>query len=282
MTTAANLITALRRHYIPETADLNARDGGLFAHEVGINGDWGARGTRRADALYAGFTSASGRILVGHEVKVSRADWRNELDKAGKADAWADACHAWYIVAPSTDVVPPEELPHGWGLMLPPKTARGRRMQIAVRAQVKEDHTPPWWATRSFMARFETLAHQQRAAELLRREAAIRAELEKQYKERAEPSTHVDYDREAEEKFLAEVRELMGLDEITRWRDDLDSGKASRQTVAAALRLAAALQGGWQIQTQLRQVKDIQEFAADIAPALQGLADLHAMTKKEG
>lgn len=140
--TTGELLGKLRAHYIPETTDQNARDGGKFAHEISVNGAQGT-GSRRADAIYAGFTSASGRILIGHELKVSYADWRAELTDANKADTWADACHAWYIVAPSTDVVPPEELPDGWGLMLPPKTARGRRMRIKVKARVKENFTPP-------------------------------------------------------------------------------------------------------------------------------------------
>lgn len=172
----SDLLTMLRRHYIPETGDLMARDGGSFAHEVSANGPGS---TRRADALYAGYTSASGRILIGHELKVSRADWRAELAKVGKADDWSDACHAWYVVAPSTDIVPVEELPHGWGLMLPPRSKNGRRMTVKVRAEVKTDYDPPWWAVRAFLARLDTLAcqhHTDRNARIINAQVQMRAE----------------------------------------------------------------------------------------------------------
>lgn len=172
----SDLLTMLRRHYIPETGDPLARDGGSFAHEVSANGPGS---TRRADALYAGYTSASGRILIGHELKVSRADWRAELAKVGKADDWSDACHAWYVVAPSTDIVPMEELPHGWGLMLPPRSKNGRRMTVKVRAEVKTDYDPPWWAVRAFLARLDTLAHQYHAdrnARIIKAQVQMRTE----------------------------------------------------------------------------------------------------------
>lgn len=150
MTTKA-LLERLQASYIQPNAPM---PGGIFVPEVGINGNFGA--SSRCDAIYVGFTSASGRIMVGHELKVSRADWRHELDKIDKADTWADACHAWYVVAPSTDIVPPEELPHGWGLMIPDPRGKVRFTKI-VKATVRADHAPPWWAVRSVMSRADTL-----------------------------------------------------------------------------------------------------------------------------
>lgn len=151
-TTTAALLERLHRHYIKP----GPMPGGVFVPECGINGAV----QTRADALYVGFTSTSGRLLVGHELKVSRADWRKELDTAGKADFWADNCHAWYIVAPSIEIVPPEELPHGWGLMIP--SARTKtRMEVKVKAEVHADRTPTWKAVRSILARLDTLQTQQ-------------------------------------------------------------------------------------------------------------------------
>lgn len=144
----------LRRHYLPETEML---PGGIFVTEVGGNASYVTN--RRCDAIYVGFTSASGRIMVGHELKVSRADWRHELDTLGKADHWSDACHQWIVVAPSTDIVPIEELPAGWGLMTPdPRSPR--RFKTHVRGAIKERHSPPWWATRAVIARQDTLRAQ--------------------------------------------------------------------------------------------------------------------------
>ena len=91
-----DLMVRLRRHYIPP----GPLPGGVFIPECGWNGAGLDGGRRRCDALYIGFTSKSGRRLIGHEVKATKADWRNEHDKVGKADEWADQCHEWWIVAP--------------------------------------------------------------------------------------------------------------------------------------------------------------------------------------
>lgn len=152
-TSTGELMRRLRSHYV-RPAEMFP--GGFLAEEVGMNAVAGVP-QRRADAIYCGFTSSSGRILVGHELKVTRADWHRELEEAEKADAWADACHAWYVVAPDTTIVDPATVPEGWGLMvLDPK--RPTKMKVIVKATAKgPDHNPPWWATRSIMARQDTM-----------------------------------------------------------------------------------------------------------------------------
>ena len=150
--TTKTLLDRLERHYI-KPSGIGGFPGGVFIRECGINGP-GA--TSRVDALYAGFTSTSGRLLIGHEVKASRADWRKELDSSGKADFWHDNVHAWYIVAPSTEIVRPEELPDGWGLMVL-NTKTTTRMDVKVKARVDADRVPSWTATRSILSRLDTL-----------------------------------------------------------------------------------------------------------------------------
>lgn len=166
--TAQTLLARLHRHYTPP----GPLPGGLFAAEVAVNG---GRVLSRCDAVYVGFTSASGRRMIGHEIKVTRADWRRELDQAGKADYWHDACQEWWVVAPSTEVVPPEELPAGWGLMVVnPRTAT--RLDKVRRAEVRP-HDPPWEAVRSFMARVDTIRAQAESAHRNQVENTIRAQL---------------------------------------------------------------------------------------------------------
>lgn len=157
-TSTKTLLEILERHYIKPNAPM---PGGVFLTECGVNGTFGA--SNRADALYVGFTSASGRLLIGHEVKVSRSDWRRELDQAGKADWWADNCHEWWIVAPGPEVVPVEELPEGWGLLYPSSRSRNR-MQVVRQATRYPDRQPGWDAVRSIMARLDTLQRSALAA----------------------------------------------------------------------------------------------------------------------
>lgn len=163
--TTKQLMERLHRHYLG--TEMFA--GGELATEVGINNGQGGGGSR-CDAVWVGFTSTWGRVMVGHELKTSRADWLRELNNPFKA-SWADACHAWMVVAPDTTVAQPQEIPPGWGLMVvDPK--RPVKMRIVVKPEVRAtDWSPPWWAVRSFMARVNTL----RSAEI-NRIAGLQAE----------------------------------------------------------------------------------------------------------
>lgn len=142
--TAGELLERLKRHYI-KPGDL--MPGGAFLPEVVL-------GSRRADALYVSFFRSRGKMLVGHEIKVSRADWLHELDQPAKAEAWEPNCHAWYVVAPSTQIVRPEELPEGWGLLIPGPSRT--RMTVAVKAAVHEDRNPSWEATHALLQKMDT------------------------------------------------------------------------------------------------------------------------------
>ncbi|SKV43854.1 Uncharacterised protein [Mycobacteroides abscessus subsp. massiliense] len=136
---------------------------------------------------------------MGHELKVSRADWLNELNKPGKADQWADQCHAWWLVVSDPSIVQEGELPPGWGLMSPGKSKT--RMAIHTPATVKADHTPSWDAMRSIVARYDTL-----------REKEIRDALSKR-------SEQMDADRET--RIAHEVER--------RIREAPESGQAARR-----------------------------------------------------
>jgi len=152
MSDTAALLALLQRHYIKPGQDL---PGGVFLPEVGQNGSWGA--SSRCDAIYVGFTTTSGRLLVGHELKVTRADWLNELNKPGKSDQWADECHEWWLVVPNPAIIHTGELPAGWGLMYPGRSKT--RMQVHTPAARKDplQHRPSWDAVRSVIARHDTL-----------------------------------------------------------------------------------------------------------------------------
>lgn len=156
-TTSPDLLDMLRRHH-GLTGPADEWAGGVLVPEVSPNGP--ADGARRADAIYVGFTAASGRCMIGYELKTSRADWRRELSRAGrKADQWCDECHEWWVVVADAAIVKDGELPQGWGLMSPP-VGTDHRMTVHVRAHRKTDHTPSWDAMRSIMSRLETLRAQ--------------------------------------------------------------------------------------------------------------------------
>lgn len=221
MTTAA-LLARLERHYIKPGESL---PGGVFLPEVTKTD----AERRRVDALYVGFTSSRGHLLTGHELKVSRADWLHELDQPDKAEAWAPQCHAWVVAAPSIDVVRPEELPHGWGLMVP--NARSKtRMDTVVKPTAHPERCPDWVTVHSILKRMDTLranailaarqaaqdtAHEQAEAEVERR---VEAQL------RRNPDAAAEVERLRAR--LAAIEGALGMDVATdepasAWRNDV-------------------------------------------------------------
>jgi hypothetical protein len=131
--TTKELNELLYAHFIREEDRIDQRGAGA----VYLNEVTAPNSNRRADAVYMGLwqSRGAGRIDVC-ELKVSKADFRRELDKPEKAEAWWPYCNAFWIVAPSTSVAPPEELPDGWGLMVPGR--RGRRFETVVKAKEHE------------------------------------------------------------------------------------------------------------------------------------------------
>lgn len=254
--TTRDLLARLHRHYIKPGEPM---PGGIFVPECGING--GAQS--RCDALYVGFTSTSGRILVGHELKASRADWRKELDSAGKADTWADNCHAWYVVAPSVEIVPPEELPAGWGLMIP--SARTKtRMQVVTKAEVHRDRRPSWRIVRSIMARQDTL----RAQSIADYRYKVREEEQKAARERFEQMSASRLTSEQRDRLeaLDRLEAQLGT-KLALWRED---HSVKPEELAAALRIVTGIS---ELPTDRYSVQHVERHIDQAAKGFAGLAD---------
>lgn len=233
MSEAKTMLARLERHYIKPGAPL---PGGVFLDEVTM----GRQGGRRCDALYAGFTTASGRILIGHEIKVSRSDWLHELAEVGKADAWADQCHAWYVVAPP-GIVKAEELPPDWGLMVPGPSQT--RMKVEKRAAVHQDRQPDWTTVLSILSRSDTL----RAGAIERglREADRKAYEKVDQRVAAEVELRMARQPDAEKlrARLAEIEEALGGRVVERTYGDRDDEIAfsDLRAVGAAARAHGSL-----------------------------------------
>lgn len=80
------------------------------------NGTGYEKSQRYADALVVSVWPSRGIWIAGIEVKVSRSDWRKELDDPSKADAIQKYCDYWWIAA-AEDVVKPTEVPERWGFI---------------------------------------------------------------------------------------------------------------------------------------------------------------------
>lgn len=85
--------------------------------------------------------------IHGFEVKVSRSDWLTELADPTKAEAWAQHCHYFWLVASDKSIVR-GDLPVGWGLLVP----HGSSLR-AVTKPVRRDPLPMTLAATISLAR---------------------------------------------------------------------------------------------------------------------------------
>lgn len=278
-----DLMARLQRHYIKPGQPL---PGGVFVPEVGENGGWGTG--RRCDAIYVGFTSTSGRLLIGHEVKASRTDWLNELSNLGKADTWADQCHEWWLVT-VPGVVKDGELPAGWGLMLPGTSKT--RMSTPTRAERHTGRRPSWDAVRSIIARQDTLRAQAIAQGATKARADNEAEIARRVEQTLEYRIRDLPDAAELKSRLDRIETALGghlVDDTghPRWYGDDQFTEHDLADVAALLgqhrtleRAAQNLIGRYATMeiTQLRRVLDTLDAAlAAAALSLTARADVPA------
>lgn len=120
--TASEMTSVLYRHYVPD----ESRPAGVFLSEIQAPGPVG----RRADVVWLGCTAATGDVLIGHEIKVTRQDLLTELADLSKSDPWQKYCDRWYLVVPDVSLIKGLDLPESWGVMLPPSGRRTRSMTI--------------------------------------------------------------------------------------------------------------------------------------------------------
>ncbi|MGB0969419.1 MAG: hypothetical protein ACPGVG_00450 [Mycobacterium sp.] len=102
---------------------------------------------RYLDTVAVGLYRRTNYQVLGHEIKVSRADWLAELRNPRKAKAFEDLVSGFFVVAPQ-DVVRDDELPQGWGSLV----WYPARIRVA-RYPTMRDITPPRSWTASLIAR---------------------------------------------------------------------------------------------------------------------------------
>jgi hypothetical protein len=150
--TTPELLARLKRHYIKPG---DAMPGGLFLPEVTHTEEQAYTG-QRVDALYVGFFASRGHQMIGHELKISRADWLHELDNPGKSESWSSNCHGYILVLADASIIRDEhEVPQDWGIMVPGKSKT--RMEILRSPVIHPERTPSWGTMHSVLKRIDTL-----------------------------------------------------------------------------------------------------------------------------
>lgn len=158
--TAGDMVGLLRRHYLQD----NRPPGGIFAPEV-----QSPCGKRRADLLWLPLTGSAARGLVGHEIKVSRADVIAELRDPTKPDPWLRYCSYWWLVVADPAMCDGLDVPEKWGVMSPPSGRLRRSMTVhrkPTRLEPEErsagiERVTAWlfWKQHDDMARLRQEAH---------------------------------------------------------------------------------------------------------------------------
>jgi hypothetical protein len=83
--------------------------------------------------IWQGYAASSGHELIGHEIKVTRADLQADLAEPMKSDPWQRYCDRWYLVVPAMAICERLALPLTWGVLTPP-SGRRRSMTVSVAA----------------------------------------------------------------------------------------------------------------------------------------------------
>jgi hypothetical protein len=72
--------------------------------------------SRVCDMLVMSLWPSRGLELHGFEIKVTRADWLNEIRDPDKSEEFKKYCDRWWLVAPSRKILK-DDLPADWGFM---------------------------------------------------------------------------------------------------------------------------------------------------------------------
>lgn len=213
----------------------------------------GGRATRSADAVAMNTWPSRGMAIHGHEIKAHRSDWLRELKNPAKAEAVAQFCDYWWLVAHEAVVVP-DEVPLAWGLMVPAKNRPGLRV---VKKPQQLEAKP---LTRGFVAsmvRNVARADAAQIGKLLAEERAKDYERNRQQVESAVKRRTSEH-RELQE-LVARFEEQSGIEIKRGWYGDPNLGKK--------VALISALNGeNWNgVESLLKRMRD---YADDLETAL--------------
>jgi len=191
-----------------------------------VRNSTGFNGNRSADALAMDMYPSRGLAVHGFEIKVSRADFLKELKEGAKAEAIAQYCNHWWLVAPAE--VLRGDLPMGWGWLKP--TEKGLRIEKAAPAQ--EAVAIP----NTFLA--SILRSANRASDLVvesaveKRTASLRDDIDKLAEETAElKRVAIRGDLKEAREAIQQVEELTGF-KLNKWGQHKDFFNAVRAVAA--------------------------------------------------
>ena len=185
----------------------------------------GTHSRRRADAVCMNIWPSKGFAIHGFEVKISRADFINEMKDITKAEAVGQFCDFWWLAVPG-GMVHIDEVPEGWGLMELQKNG----LKVKKQAPKREN---PAEVTRGFMA---SLLRRGRDRDDAYIQAQIDAGEEKRIAEMKREikwkTQHTAKKAEDNAKWIAEFEERLG---VPFRQFESPENMAERLTVASSI-----------------------------------------------
>lgn len=174
---------------------------------------------RQCDYLVVNTFPGQGMNVIGHEIKVSAADWKRELADPSKAESFARFCRRWWVVMPSKlarECKP--EIPPAWGLLS--VSDKGNVTEV-VKAPAREPEAVPVWWWVGWLAQVDRRQRRAEGAEFERliseRLASQREQMEKQINRQAL------FSKESAEQLAERVRQFRdatGIDVNHSWADE--------------------------------------------------------------
>jgi hypothetical protein len=113
-----------------------------------VRSDAGFDAKRTADFLALDLWPSKGLALHGHEVKISRSDWLNELKDPTKSGEFMKHVDYWWLVIADASMVKVGELPQGWGMMTIGGDGKLRVTKQAPRLTPVEHERGQWGTAR--------------------------------------------------------------------------------------------------------------------------------------
>jgi hypothetical protein len=127
-------------------------------------------GDRRADMVAIGLWASRGCPIVGIEIKESRSDWLRELRDPAKMEKLWRHCSSVYLAVSDPDIVK-DDLPDGWGLLVP----RGNSMVTKRRPAERTPETGKAFWVRLLQHDLESRSREVMAAVAEQRRSLVKA-----------------------------------------------------------------------------------------------------------
>jgi hypothetical protein len=172
------------------------------------------RTPRTADAIAMSIWPSRGLEIYGFEIKVSRADWLQELKNPKKAEGIGRFCDRWYVVVPKKDMVDLTEMPPAWGLLV----LHGKTVRQVKAAELLKAEQPDRLFVAAIMRRLKEWMDAHRGEWIKRADIDAEFQAVAEYAEEQAKTRETYLTKEIQDlrKTIQQFEDLAGI-RLTKW-----------------------------------------------------------------